>query len=53
MTEIGGQMQLYRKIRDGKELDKYQLLCANCNTIKKIENGELAKTARIFAGGGE
>ena len=26
-----------------KNPERYQVLCANCNTIKKIENGELRK----------
>lgn len=31
----------YQRVRDNPE--KYQLLCANCNAIKRIENGEHAK----------
>jgi hypothetical protein len=30
---------IYRKIRDG-HTDGYQVLCANCNWIKKYENNE-------------
>jgi hypothetical protein len=30
---------IYRKIRDG-DTEGYQLLCANCNSIKRVENGE-------------
>lgn len=33
---------IYKTILDGGEpLSKYQLLCANCNWIKKYENSEL------------
>jgi hypothetical protein len=30
---------IYRKIRDG-QTKGYQLLCANCNVIKRVENKE-------------
>lgn len=34
---------LYRAILRGeKDMSKYQLLCANCNVIKKFQNGEVA-----------
>ena len=39
-----GPVQMYRKIVRG-ETDGYQILCANCNSIKKIENDE---TWRVY-----
>lgn len=34
-------MGLLRKILNGKkDISKYQILCANCNWIKRFENGE-------------
>jgi len=45
---------LRRKIAQGEivDLSPYQLLCANCNNIKRIENNEFArpKPAAIMAG---
>ena len=34
--------KIYRDIRDGKNKKDYQLLCANCNWIKRVENYEYA-----------
>jgi hypothetical protein len=27
-----------------KEIDRYQLLCANCNWIKRFENNEITES---------
>ena len=35
-----GVQGIYRKIRDGIDLNHYQCLCANCNWIKRAEKGE-------------
>lgn len=35
----GLRRQMLQEIREGSE--RYQLLCANCNIIKKHENGEI------------
>ena len=40
--EIRGNGGIYRKIRDG-ETEEYQLLCSNCNWIKKYERNEFRK----------
>lgn len=32
--------KLYQLVAADVNRDKYQLLCANCNVIKRIENGE-------------
>jgi 5-methylcytosine-specific restriction endonuclease McrA len=36
----GGSESYYRRILKGEKSGKYQLLCANCNWIKRYERGE-------------
>jgi hypothetical protein len=31
---------IYTRLKAGEDTEKYQLLCANCNIIKRFENGE-------------
>ena len=38
----GGAMAIYKRVLAGSQ--NYQLLCANCNWIKRVEQGELAKS---------
>mgnify|MGYP001619479973 FL=1 len=40
-----GPLQIYKKIRDG-QVAGYQLLCANCNAIKRIERNENGRKDR-------
>ncbi len=35
--------QFYKQVLQGRPGDKYQLLCANCNVVKKRENQETRK----------
>ena len=35
-----GAYKFYKQITENVDLDKYQILCANCNWIKKHENNE-------------
>ena len=37
---LGSRYRLYAKIRDGYD-EGYQLLCANCNAIKRYTNNEM------------
>jgi len=46
IKSFGGQEGYYKhllSLSDKKLKEKYQLLCANCNIIKKYEKGEFAK----------
>lgn len=40
-THGWSQSKFFDDVRSNRE--KYQLLCANCNSIKRIENGELPR----------
>ena len=42
VLELGHRARLYMKIRDG-DSEGYQLLCANCNSIKRYEENELPR----------
>lgn len=47
---------IYRKIRDmvlEEALGKYQILCANCNWIKRHENGDSLKCLEFVYGSGD
>ena len=37
----GTTFLVYQLWKAGKSLEDYQLLCANCNWIKRVENGEV------------
>lgn len=39
-TLLGSNRLIFKKIVDG-QIEEYQLLCANCNWIKRVENYEV------------
>jgi len=47
---IRSRTSYYKDIVDGIDIEKYQLLCANCNWIKRYENREnvTEKVAALF-----
>lgn len=47
-----GNTKVYRRIAKGLDLERYQLLCANCNFIKRVENAEFAHAYRFAKQGG-
>jgi len=45
-ARVGWQSGLYKLVRENPE--KYQLLCPNCNWIKRIENAAKGETGRRY-----